>query len=188
MIFNNEKKRWTYPRSEAIPRFSVVLLHHQKVLYHPTFRLLLFFSLSLYQISLVKKKHSKIEHRPNNHISVQIKIRKKRASCKHKFSHFSSTHPSICPLTVNTHIKPRQSFFACQSFRVGEIKIVKIFTERCSIIYPRAFFNRLMATRFLYSIFHLLSFIELKSIKSLKKLFLNACGFIILVNNGIPVL
>lgn len=130
-------------------------------------------SLSLFINFLqLKKKHLKIEHRPNNHRSAQIKIRKKKhVSCKHKFFHFSSTHPSICPLTVNTHIKPRQSLFACHSFRVGEIQIVKIFPQRCSIIYSRAFFNRLMATRFLQSFFHFLSFIELKSIKSLKSYF-----------------
>lgn len=46
----------------------------------------IFFSLalsfSLYKISLVKKKHLKIEHRPNNHRSHQIKIRKfKKKTC-----------------------------------------------------------------------------------------------------------
>lgn len=76
----------------------------------------IFFSLalsfSLYQISLVKKNtwRSNIDRKTTDHLKLKsVNLKKKHVSCKHKFFHFSSTHPSICPLTVNTQVPLRLS-------------------------------------------------------------------------------
>lgn len=86
-------------------------------------------SLSLYKISSVKNNtwRSNIDRTTTD--QLKLKSVKKHVSCKHKFFHFSSTHPSICPQTVNTHIKPRQSLRLSLIPRRRDIDCKNISTE-----------------------------------------------------------